>query len=34
LLRDWPRLREQYRATAAEFTSPDQWRKTFDESAS
>jgi galactofuranosylgalactofuranosylrhamnosyl-N-acetylglucosaminyl-diphospho-decaprenol beta-1,5/1,6-galactofuranosyltransferase len=30
LLRDWPTLSERYRAAAAEFTSPEEWRKTFD----
>ena len=30
LLREWPRLRELYRAEVGTFTSPDEWRKTFD----
>jgi galactofuranosylgalactofuranosylrhamnosyl-N-acetylglucosaminyl-diphospho-decaprenol beta-1,5/1,6-galactofuranosyltransferase len=30
LLRDWHRLREEYRAAAGQFTSPDEWRKTWD----
>ncbi|MGH3276069.1 MAG: hypothetical protein ACRDNZ_17305 [Streptosporangiaceae bacterium] len=29
LAREWPRLREQYRAAAAEFNSPERWRETF-----
>jgi galactofuranosylgalactofuranosylrhamnosyl-N-acetylglucosaminyl-diphospho-decaprenol beta-1,5/1,6-galactofuranosyltransferase len=33
LAREWPRLREQYRAASAEFTSPERWRATFEESA-
>jgi galactofuranosylgalactofuranosylrhamnosyl-N-acetylglucosaminyl-diphospho-decaprenol beta-1,5/1,6-galactofuranosyltransferase len=34
LLREWPTLREQYRGGAAQFTSPEEWRKTFDSSTS
>ena len=30
MLREWPRLREQYRAAVGEFTSREEWRKTFD----
>jgi galactofuranosylgalactofuranosylrhamnosyl-N-acetylglucosaminyl-diphospho-decaprenol beta-1,5/1,6-galactofuranosyltransferase len=30
MLRDWQSLREQYRAAVADFTSPEEWRKTFD----
>ncbi|HEY5361355.1 MAG TPA: glycosyltransferase [Streptosporangiaceae bacterium] len=33
LLRDWPRLATEYRAEAARFTSPAQWRQTFGASA-
>ena len=29
LRRQWPRLAAQYRAAAAEFTSPARWRETF-----
>jgi galactofuranosylgalactofuranosylrhamnosyl-N-acetylglucosaminyl-diphospho-decaprenol beta-1,5/1,6-galactofuranosyltransferase len=29
LLREWPRLAAEYRAAAAEFTSPEKWRETF-----
>jgi galactofuranosylgalactofuranosylrhamnosyl-N-acetylglucosaminyl-diphospho-decaprenol beta-1,5/1,6-galactofuranosyltransferase len=29
LVRQWPRLADEYRAAAAEFTSPEQWRETF-----
>lgn len=29
LLREWPKLRERYRAAAPEFTSPQRWRETF-----
>jgi galactofuranosylgalactofuranosylrhamnosyl-N-acetylglucosaminyl-diphospho-decaprenol beta-1,5/1,6-galactofuranosyltransferase len=29
LLREWPRLRELYRAEAEQFTSPERWRETF-----
>ncbi|MGH3329321.1 MAG: glycosyltransferase [Streptomycetales bacterium] len=32
LLREWPRLRERYRAALPELTSPDRWRKTFETS--
>jgi galactofuranosylgalactofuranosylrhamnosyl-N-acetylglucosaminyl-diphospho-decaprenol beta-1,5/1,6-galactofuranosyltransferase len=30
MVRDWPRLREQYRAAAPGFTSPEAWRATFE----
>jgi galactofuranosylgalactofuranosylrhamnosyl-N-acetylglucosaminyl-diphospho-decaprenol beta-1,5/1,6-galactofuranosyltransferase len=30
LLREWPRLRAEYRGAAADFTSPARWRETFD----
>jgi galactofuranosylgalactofuranosylrhamnosyl-N-acetylglucosaminyl-diphospho-decaprenol beta-1,5/1,6-galactofuranosyltransferase len=30
LVRDWSRLQELYRAELDRFTSPDEWRKTFD----
>ena len=33
LAREWPRLRAQYRAAAAEFNSPEKWRETFESSA-
>jgi len=33
LLREWPRLAAEYRAAAAEFTSPQKWRETFGISA-
>jgi galactofuranosylgalactofuranosylrhamnosyl-N-acetylglucosaminyl-diphospho-decaprenol beta-1,5/1,6-galactofuranosyltransferase len=33
LLREWPRLAAEYRAAAAEFTSPEKWRETFGISA-
>jgi galactofuranosylgalactofuranosylrhamnosyl-N-acetylglucosaminyl-diphospho-decaprenol beta-1,5/1,6-galactofuranosyltransferase len=33
LAREWPRLRDQYRAAAAEFNSPERWRETFESSA-
>jgi galactofuranosylgalactofuranosylrhamnosyl-N-acetylglucosaminyl-diphospho-decaprenol beta-1,5/1,6-galactofuranosyltransferase len=33
MLREWPRLREQYRGAVKDFTSPDEWRKTFESSA-
>jgi len=29
LVMRWPRLADEYRAAAAEFTSPEQWRETF-----
>jgi galactofuranosylgalactofuranosylrhamnosyl-N-acetylglucosaminyl-diphospho-decaprenol beta-1,5/1,6-galactofuranosyltransferase len=29
LVRRWPRLADEYRAAASEFTSPEQWRETF-----
>ncbi|HET6877157.1 MAG TPA: glycosyltransferase [Jatrophihabitans sp.] len=29
LLREWPRLAEEYRRQAPEFTSPERWRETF-----
>jgi len=32
LLRQWPRLAANYRAAAAEFTSPARWRQTFEAS--
>jgi galactofuranosylgalactofuranosylrhamnosyl-N-acetylglucosaminyl-diphospho-decaprenol beta-1,5/1,6-galactofuranosyltransferase len=32
LAREWPRLRELYRAEVSRFTSPDEWRKTFEAS--
>jgi galactofuranosylgalactofuranosylrhamnosyl-N-acetylglucosaminyl-diphospho-decaprenol beta-1,5/1,6-galactofuranosyltransferase len=32
LLREWPRLREQYREAASDFTSPERWRETFEAS--
>jgi galactofuranosylgalactofuranosylrhamnosyl-N-acetylglucosaminyl-diphospho-decaprenol beta-1,5/1,6-galactofuranosyltransferase len=32
MLREWPRLREQYREAVGEFTSPDAWRQTFESS--
>jgi galactofuranosylgalactofuranosylrhamnosyl-N-acetylglucosaminyl-diphospho-decaprenol beta-1,5/1,6-galactofuranosyltransferase len=31
MLREWHTLRDQYRRAAAEITSPDEWRKTFDD---
>ena len=34
LVREWPRLRETYRSAVGEFTSPDEWRKTFESSES
>jgi galactofuranosylgalactofuranosylrhamnosyl-N-acetylglucosaminyl-diphospho-decaprenol beta-1,5/1,6-galactofuranosyltransferase len=34
LLREWPTLREQYRNSVGQFTSPEQWRKTFEASSS
>jgi galactofuranosylgalactofuranosylrhamnosyl-N-acetylglucosaminyl-diphospho-decaprenol beta-1,5/1,6-galactofuranosyltransferase len=30
MMRDWARLREQYRAAVGDVTSPEEWRKTFD----
>jgi galactofuranosylgalactofuranosylrhamnosyl-N-acetylglucosaminyl-diphospho-decaprenol beta-1,5/1,6-galactofuranosyltransferase len=30
LLREWPALAERYRDAAAEFTSPEEWRKAFE----
>jgi galactofuranosylgalactofuranosylrhamnosyl-N-acetylglucosaminyl-diphospho-decaprenol beta-1,5/1,6-galactofuranosyltransferase len=30
LRREWSRLRAEYRAAAADFTSPERWRETFD----
>ena len=33
LLREWPRLRELYRAEADQFTSPEHWRETFEKSS-
>ena len=33
LAREWPRLRDQYRAAAPEFNSPERWRETFESSA-
>ena len=33
LRRRWPRLAAQYRAAAADFTSPEQWRNTYQVSA-
>jgi galactofuranosylgalactofuranosylrhamnosyl-N-acetylglucosaminyl-diphospho-decaprenol beta-1,5/1,6-galactofuranosyltransferase len=32
LRRQWPQLAAQYRAAAAEFTSPQAWRETFEAS--
>ena len=32
LRRQWPRLAAEYRAAAAEFTSPEKWRETFEAS--
>jgi galactofuranosylgalactofuranosylrhamnosyl-N-acetylglucosaminyl-diphospho-decaprenol beta-1,5/1,6-galactofuranosyltransferase len=32
LRRRWPRLAAEYRAAAADFTSPDRWRETFEAS--
>jgi galactofuranosylgalactofuranosylrhamnosyl-N-acetylglucosaminyl-diphospho-decaprenol beta-1,5/1,6-galactofuranosyltransferase len=32
LLREWPQLRERYRSDVERFTSPEEWRKTFDRS--
>jgi galactofuranosylgalactofuranosylrhamnosyl-N-acetylglucosaminyl-diphospho-decaprenol beta-1,5/1,6-galactofuranosyltransferase len=32
LLREWPRLSAEYRAAAADFTSPKKWRETFESS--
>lgn len=32
LLREWPNLRERYRAAVTEFTSPERWRETFEAS--
>ncbi|HLX48139.1 MAG TPA: glycosyltransferase [Streptosporangiaceae bacterium] len=29
LMREWPRLAAEYRAAAAEFTSPEKWRESF-----
>jgi galactofuranosylgalactofuranosylrhamnosyl-N-acetylglucosaminyl-diphospho-decaprenol beta-1,5/1,6-galactofuranosyltransferase len=34
LLKEWPRLRELYRAEAEQFTSPERWRETFESSTS
>lgn len=34
LLREWPQLRERYRAAAPDFTSPERWRETFEASRS
>ncbi len=34
LHRQWPKLAAEYRAAAAEFTSPQAWRQTFDASTS
>jgi galactofuranosylgalactofuranosylrhamnosyl-N-acetylglucosaminyl-diphospho-decaprenol beta-1,5/1,6-galactofuranosyltransferase len=33
LLREWPRLSDEYRLAADSFTSPEAWRATFDSSA-
>jgi galactofuranosylgalactofuranosylrhamnosyl-N-acetylglucosaminyl-diphospho-decaprenol beta-1,5/1,6-galactofuranosyltransferase len=30
MLREWPRLREQYRTAAPGFTSSEAWRGTFE----
>jgi galactofuranosylgalactofuranosylrhamnosyl-N-acetylglucosaminyl-diphospho-decaprenol beta-1,5/1,6-galactofuranosyltransferase len=32
LVRDWPRLAREYRAAAADVTSPATWRETFEAS--
>ena len=32
LVMNWPRLAREYRAAAADFTSPDRWRETFEAS--
>jgi galactofuranosylgalactofuranosylrhamnosyl-N-acetylglucosaminyl-diphospho-decaprenol beta-1,5/1,6-galactofuranosyltransferase len=32
LRRQWPRLAADYRAAAADFTSPARWRETFEAS--
>jgi galactofuranosylgalactofuranosylrhamnosyl-N-acetylglucosaminyl-diphospho-decaprenol beta-1,5/1,6-galactofuranosyltransferase len=34
LLRRWPQVSAAYRAAAADFTSPQRWRETFDASTS
>jgi galactofuranosylgalactofuranosylrhamnosyl-N-acetylglucosaminyl-diphospho-decaprenol beta-1,5/1,6-galactofuranosyltransferase len=34
LYQEWPKLSAAYRSAAAEFTSPEKWRETFDESTS
>ncbi|MGH3322057.1 MAG: glycosyltransferase [Streptosporangiaceae bacterium] len=34
LLREWPKLSEEYRAAAAHLTSPERWRETFEASRS
>jgi galactofuranosylgalactofuranosylrhamnosyl-N-acetylglucosaminyl-diphospho-decaprenol beta-1,5/1,6-galactofuranosyltransferase len=34
LMRDWSALRTQYRSSVSSFTSPEEWRKTFDGSRS
>ncbi|MEX3609563.1 glycosyltransferase [Rothia sp. LK2588] len=31
ILREWPKLRQQYRAAASRITSFEEWKKTFDE---
>jgi galactofuranosylgalactofuranosylrhamnosyl-N-acetylglucosaminyl-diphospho-decaprenol beta-1,5/1,6-galactofuranosyltransferase len=33
LLREWPRLVKEYRASMGEFTSPERWRETFHSSS-
>ena len=32
LAREWPKLRERYLASASDFTSPQRWRETFEQS--
>jgi galactofuranosylgalactofuranosylrhamnosyl-N-acetylglucosaminyl-diphospho-decaprenol beta-1,5/1,6-galactofuranosyltransferase len=34
LYQEWPKLSAAYRSAAAEFTSPEKWRETFDASTS
>jgi galactofuranosylgalactofuranosylrhamnosyl-N-acetylglucosaminyl-diphospho-decaprenol beta-1,5/1,6-galactofuranosyltransferase len=34
LMREWPRLRDLYRAEAEQFTSRERWQETFEESTS
>ena len=32
LTREWPKLRQRYIGAAADFTSPERWRETFEAS--